>query len=247
MEKIKLNEEQLRNFISYSVKRILKEGYGHLPTFELELDPETDDELMESIEKAHKNFNDVDAQLLDSIWPLYIEVEYDYDAPGDPGYNGYINLTDWKLEDNQNIPEEIAPFVTEVIKDYVYYTGNEFIKDKIIDSIDYEHNNYYDGEDDALREENLGITTHFETDPNDKPRNPYEGMTWEEYCEAKKKEREEENKRFAKEKHEKMEPNLGITTHFETKTPPKDEEPIRLDKDELKEMILKAINEVLKK
>ena len=82
-----------------------------------------------------------------------------------------------------------------------------------------------------LKEMNLGITTHFETDPNDRPYNKYKGMKWEDYCKAKEEERKEEKERFAKEKErrEKMKPNLGITTHFDGKKHEKTSEEIERD------------------
>ena len=133
---IKLNEQQLHDFITYSVRRILREGYGNLPTYELELDPENDEALAQSIEKQYNKYNDVSVEALDSIWPLYIEVSYDYDAPGDPGYGGSLTLVDWKLEEGQNVPMEIRDFLNSAINDYVFETGKDYVKDEIISDID---------------------------------------------------------------------------------------------------------------
>lgn len=65
---------------------------------------------------------------------------------------------------------------------------------------------------------NKGVCAHF-NGGGFQPENPYKDMTWDEYCEAKRKEREE---RKSKEKLKDSEPksdkpNLGVTTHFDGK------------------------------
>lgn len=69
-----------------------------------------------------------------------------------------------------------------------------------------------------MGEENRGIMAHFETDPNHKEPNPYEGMTWDEYCAKKAEERAKDKEREMKDAEVKDEkPNLGIMAHFDGK------------------------------
>ena len=87
--------------------------------------------------------------------------------------------------------------------------------------------------------------------------NPYENMTWDEYCEAKRREREEEPTVEPEDKK----PNLGITTHFDGKVPersPEEKEKdehmfdddywvnkMSLSRDELSEIVNKAVKRIM--
>ena len=66
-----------------------------------------------------------------------------------------------------------------------------------------------------LKESNLGITTHFDGKGDYERENPYEGLSWEEYVEKKKQEKDSE-KSFNQDEGDKKK-NLGVTTHFFTK------------------------------
>ena len=214
---IRLNEQQLQDFISYSVRRILREGQYNLPYYEVKLDPENNEELAQTIENQYNKQNDVNVEMLDSIWPLYIEVSYDYEAPGDPGFGGNVTLVDWEIESGHNIPEELKDFLNKVINDYVFNTAKEYIRDDIMNDI--RNNSEPDNEpDDALREENRGIMVHYEAGSSGPSRNPYKGMTWDEYCAAKQKEREEEKARFAREaeREKNRTPSKAAMIHFNT-------------------------------
>lgn len=108
-----------------------------------------------------------------------------------------------------------------------------------------------------LKEANLGITSHFDGESSFKPENPYEGMTWDEYCEAKRKEREEDNKP----KEEPSRTNRGIMAHFDGKkheeTPEEKERnehmfdddywvnKMNLSKDELSEIVKKTVKRIM--
>ena len=69
-----------------------------------------------------------------------------------------------------------------------------------------------------LKEGNLGTTVHFGKKESEKAAdrhtNPYKGMTWDEYCEAKRKERGEDKERKKKESYKDKKKNLGTTIHF---------------------------------
>lgn len=66
-----------------------------------------------------------------------------------------------------------------------------------------------------LGEENRGIMAHFDGSSSFQPKNPYENMTWDEYCAAKADERQKDKEREMKDAEVKDEkPNRGIMTHF---------------------------------
>lgn len=102
--------------------------------------------------------------------------------------------------------------------------------------------------------ENRGIMTHFDGNSSFQPENPYEDMTWNEYCEAKRGEREEEDSKPEKEPNR---TNRGIMTHFDGKgreETPEDKErdehmfddnywanKMNLSKDELSEIVKRTV------
>ena len=69
-----------------------------------------------------------------------------------------------------------------------------------------------------LKEGNLGTTVHFGKKESEKAAdrhtNPYKGMTWDEYCETKRKEHGEDKERKKKESYKDKKKNLGTTIHF---------------------------------
>ena len=258
-KQITLNEENLRNFISYSVARLLKEAYGKpiydahgefdgyedskygFDNMKIDFDPFEDDGMMSAFESVLESgkypglskemFDDYEDGQFGRIWPVKVEVNYDvkqgakgdgYLTPDDPDE---INVTGWNIIDDQNKFGEAAGLVKDVIDTYFrdgYFDADEVIGDSIA----------------GLNEENRGVMAHFSGD-GFQPENPYKDMTWDEYCEAKRKEREDEKKRKELEGLNKFEepgkPNLGVTTHFDGK------DSFKLSSDELKEMIAKEI------
>ena len=61
-----------------------------------------------------------------------------------------------------------------------------------------------------------GTSTHFDGSSSFQPKNPYENMTWDEYCQAKRKEREG-NKDFRDTNYPKEKDNRGTKVHFGSK------------------------------
>ena len=61
-----------------------------------------------------------------------------------------------------------------------------------------------------------GTSTHFDGSSSFQPKNPYENMTWDEYCQAKRKEREG-NKDFRGTNYSKERENRGTKVHFGSK------------------------------
>lgn len=71
-----------------------------------------------------------------------------------------------------------------------------------------------------------GTSTHFDGSSSFQPKNPYENMTWDEFCQAKRKEREG-NKELRDTNYPKERDNRGTKVHFGSKRyeeTPKDED-----------------------
>jgi hypothetical protein len=107
-----------------------------------------------------------------------------------------------------------------------------------------------------LKEANLGVTTHFNGESSFKPENPYKDMSWDEYCEAKRKEHEEEQMKAGEPEGDGS--NLGVTSHFngeKFESNPEDDEhmfddqywvdKMKLSQDDLQEMVKKAVKGVI--
>ena len=240
MEKkqIKLNEADLRKFVSYSVSKLLKEAYGG--TFddhgnmgymdseygdgskEIAFNPWEDDGQMAAFQQAVEE-KGLDMEMFDDggdfgdIWPVAVKVNYSksqgmrgsYDVPDDPDE---IEVTGWDAG-----IYDLPPVVSEVMETALNIYFND---------------GYFDPEEGiaGLNEDNKGVKAHF-NGGGFKPKNPYEDMTWDEYCVAKKAEREKE----VKEPEEDPE-NKGTKAHF-----PGDK--VHTSVDEIRSMIRKAIME----
>lgn len=135
------------------------------------------------------------------------------------------------------------------LREFVSYSVSRLLKEGL--------NPIYDnhGDEEDLEEaENRGIMTHFDGRSSFKPENPYEDMTWDEYCETKRGEREKEDN---KPEEEPNRTNRGIMTHFDGKKheeTPEDKErdehmfdddywanKMNLSKDELSEIVRKTV------
>ena len=196
-KQIKLNEAQLREFISYSVARILKEEYGY-GTFTIEPDL---DEYLDELEEGNDEADAFVRKLMEyDVWPVRVRIIYsvtkgmkgdNYLVPDDP--DEYM-VEDWEIINKENIKDD-------AVKDLLHQMVEKYMED-----FDLEAELDWKG---MLQEENRGIMTHFGSDDGYEPKNPYEGMTWEEYCKAKEKERGcQKKKKYGDEG------NKGITTHF---------------------------------
>lgn len=265
---IKLNESQLREFISYSVARILREGYGRsydvMGNQEYEysnygydslvIEPDLD-EFIDELENGNDE-GDAFVRELDryGMWPVRVNVEYNveegmkgdgYLQPNDPDeytVEGWEIIGEDKIQNQKikallhrmvelymedfNIEEELASqgrlneeFQAE--NPYKDMSWSEYLEAKKGERKEEEER----AELKKLRgkeKENMGIMAHFETGKEFQAENPYKDLTWNEYVEAKKKERKKAEERAELDRYlnglnkgkEKGE-NLGPTIHFE--------------------------------
>ena len=269
--KVTLTEEGLRNFISYSVSKLLKEAYGRpfsdgrggieyedskygSDSMEIEFNPWEDDSQMEAfqsvIEEAGLQMDMFDdGGQFGDIWPISVNVHYtvsqgmkgDYDTPDDPDE---IEVTGWDADTN-DFPPQVGQLVDKALKTYF-------------------NDGYFDPEEQigarGLYEENLGTTVHFNGESSFKPENPYKDMSWDEYCEAKRMEREKDQMKSEKPEEDEK-PNIAVTTHFDgekhEKTPEEMEDEkhmldddywvnkMNLSKDELSEIVKKTVKKIM--
>jgi hypothetical protein len=294
---IKLSEENLRNFISYSVSRLLKEGNGFNgfngrdiigPHGEYDGSEgsnygssNAEISLYEWMDENENVFNnlvnyvnkenggkfsqllnggespaDLFASIVDDDFTLCVDFTNKQGMKGD-GYLQPDDPDEFTLDKkvlkqpqaNQTLQKISDPlqraFVQAVVAEWPEWVDEDYVYDNIVSPALYE-------------ERNLGITTHFDGSSSFEPENPYENMTWDEYCEAKRREREEE---ASKPKEEPSRTNRGIMAHFDGKkheeTPEEKERnehmfdddywvnKMNLSKDELSEIVKKTVKRIM--
>ena len=227
-----MNEEKFRNFISYSVAKLLKEAYGK-PIYDAHGEYDGDEESDYGTDSFVFE-PDIDRYLSDEVdFPEYPKVKVYFTRTEGMKGDGYLTpddpdsyeLDSWEIVNGEGMSPEVLDAVNQ-------YMENDFD----IEEAASEHANLY--------EENRGVTAHFNGE-GFKPKNPYENMTWDEYCAAKARERKEDGDR--KRLHDMNAPkdgkkNLGVTTHFNG-----DGGKVHVTKDELSEMIRKAIKDIRKR
>lgn len=223
-KQIKMNEGQLREFVSYSVAKLLKElrgrdlydrhgeydGYedSNYGDGEFVFEPDIDKYISE----------DLDFPAYPKVKVFYTKTQgmrsHDYDIPDDP--DSY-ELQDWKIINPQGMPQEVIDAVK-------YYMENDFdleeaANDDGIAGINEGWDTSFSERCHKWREEhpidhgkNKGVCAHFPGGTEFQPENPYKDMTWDEYCAAKKKEHEDSKKNSEPKKSD--EKNRGITAHF---------------------------------
>ena len=159
-----------------------------------------------------------------------------YSQPDDPDE---YTLDGWDIVNKENLPQEVI----EAVK---MYMKNDFdLEEEVV-----AHEGYLE------EAENRGIMTHFDGKDTFKPKNPYENMTWDEYCEAKKGDCEEKRPRYDTDYPEGKK-NRGIKVHFDGRKheeTPEDKErakhmfdddywvdKMNLTKEDLAEMVNKSV------
>lgn len=279
-KRISLNENDMRRFISYSVARLLKEAYGRpifdrhgeydgseysrygSDSTEVEFDPFENDDMMAVFEKVLESgkyqgltkemFDDYESGEYGRIWPLRVRVEYrvnkgmrgnGYDTPNDPDE---IKVTGWELVSAPNIKDQtIRDFLTEVINTY-FKEGHYDAENELSDIA-------------GLNEGYDGRVVHFGSKESeeaaDRVKNPYKKedgsfYTWDEYCEMKRKEREDRKEKdklhtlnYPDEKKDR-EKNKGIMTHIPGEK--EDDEKIRITEQDIAKIVKKTVNEISK-
>ena len=303
--RIKLTEEGLRNFVSYSVARLLREAYdfsgkeitlsnGETDGFEhseygssnveinftdwmdeaypdakrliLKVNEENGGKFSEILSQENSpedSFYECIANLPEDAFVVCLDFTYEQGMKGD-GYlqpddedSLIINKRELKQPNANDAVQSIQdPTVKElviaVIKEWVDWIDEEYIKEHVMDKSLYE-------------ERNLGVTFHSNGEDTYKPENPYGDMTWDEYVEAKAREHEKD-KKFSETPSDGK--NLGVTFHSNgedhEKTPEEMEDEkhmfddnywaekekgmnkIDITKDDLAEMIRKSVTKILK-
>ena len=261
-KRVRMNESGLRNFISYSVSKLLKEamgkdlyygdeydGYEESPygndSSVIDFDPEDDEDMdmaFESVLAESEFAGNINPEMLNGVWPVMVKIYYSRrkEEGGDTGeWIENTNVDDWKA-DLSHVPEEFKPFVEKVIANY--FEGGFFNSESL--------------------NENMGTLTHFgkkeSEEAAEKYPNPYKDLTWDEYCDAKRQERLQDKTSEDMEDDD----NLGIKAHFATREKPEidpekeshmfddeywqDKSGIQLTGDELREMVKRTVTNVLK-
>lgn len=280
---VRLNETQLREFISYSVGKILKEAMGRpiydrhgeydgyeysnygSDSMQIDFDPFDNDDMMSAFQSVFESgkYEGLSPEMFDAfedgqygeIWPIKVEVDYDvtegmkgdgYLQPDDPDE---VKVTGWNVLSDLG---QLGP-AANVVKDAIdtYFRDGYFDTDSIDTGGLYEEKDWDMSFSDRVHKwhedhpidhgKNKGVTAHFPGGTEFQPENPYKDMTWDEYCEAKRREREERNE---KDKLHKMnypdeEPrNLGKTFHSNN-------DKLSITSDDLNEMISKAVRNLM--
>ncbi len=239
---ISLNENQLREFISYSVSKILREGYGRpiydrhgeldgyegdeMPndygTIELEL---SDESLMRALQEvAGITFDDtfkqkfmgkfnkmpdegdfVDYMMRTIDFDGIVNIELDFDSDYDMGDrdtppSGSINLKSWKINPDCQYFNKASEIGKKIMKLATEYEMEHMDEDNLYTMLN--------------EEKNMAIMFHSDGTSHEEPKSKYEGMTYEEYCEAKAREQEEDRRRIEDdERPSDKRPNRGIMYH----------------------------------
>lgn len=297
--RIKLTEEGLRDFVSYSVARLLKEAYdfpgkeitlsnGESDGFEhseygssnvevkftdwmdeayqearrliLKVNEENGGKFSEILSQENSpedSFYECIAGLPEDAFVVSLNFTYEQGMKGD-GYlqpddedSLTINKRELKQPNANNAVRSIQDptvkaLVVAVIKEWVDWVDEEYIKEHVMDNSLYE-------------ERNLGVTFRSNGEDTYKPENPYGNMTWDEYVKAKANEHENEKKSSEAPSDGK---NLGVTFHSNgeghEKTPEEMEDEkhmfddnywvgkMNLSKEDLAEMIKASVAKILK-
>ena len=261
-KQVRLSEEAFRNFVSYSVSRLLKEAMGK-PIYDrhgeydgrmssrygddsvdIEFNPFDDNMMMNALEGVIEDgkYPGISLEMFDEggqyydIWPLEIRVEY----TSEEGMRGD------RYQPNDPDKYEVTGWnmisVPEEVQDQ---NVRNFLTD-VIDS--YLNEGYFNledclGEKGMLGEENRGIMSHFKSGEGFKPEHVEdEDLTWNEYKMKKADEK-----------------NLGTKAHFskrDIKTPRDSErdehmfddeywaKKMDLSKDELDEIVKRAVKRI---
>lgn len=253
INEVRLNEEGLRNLISYSVAKLLKEAYGkpfygqngEFDNFEdskygtdsTVITPDLD-QMLDDLGDNGEGDALVDELDKYGMWPIKVKVHYTtsrgargdgYLQPDDPDTT---NVDDWEIVGEENITDEqMRDMVHSMVERYM----EGFDADNELSNLNEEE---FGGDSFARRvsqwssehpidhKKNPGITFGGK-DREPRPENPYEDMTWDEYVEAKRLEADKAGDDIPGGDEKK--PNLGITAHFDGKKREKTPEDLERD------------------
>lgn len=253
---IRLSESQLREFVSYSVARLLREsGYLRAPdgdgSFELDFGPYELNGVEDIVNRvlAEKGLGEEWLEENDPF-PVKVRISYgitpgpdDDQVLGLPGNTDDTRLTGWEII--SPVDPSIRGFVEEVLGEYLksgdFDLDGELVERGILrESADDADRAYEEDLDDEGLDPVLTGSHEKVGSLPDVP-NRYEGMTWDEYVEAKKREREEDERKAEKG----LDPVLtggkgGSVGGFGSK------DKTRLTGEDLDEMVRKVVEKVIK-
>ena len=196
---IRLNETQLREFVSYSVARILREMKYGSDVIELEFDPENDENMRDAYESVleEPEFQHINPEELDGVWPVNVKAWYTTER-GEGGDRGEMvdsaEIDDFNWDDS-TVPEELHEFVDAVIRNF--FEGGYFSEDDILD-YNSVNNGLFEGDGHKMPQ----LLTHFGKKEMDSAaerlhRNPDKDLTWDEYKEKRRKEAEDDRAKLS--------------------------------------------------
>lgn len=243
--KVTLTEEGLRDFVSYSVARLLKEAYRPIYRNLGDGDYDYDGDEYVGGPNSHGNTeiefsNGAVLYALEEVAGVELNDQYKQEFLSkygkEPSEDDFINDMAKRIGFGLAVDVYIDFDVTEDPGDYwtqgytyvdinsweiddkspEYAQASDMGKKIMNKATEYEIEGNADELYDRLNEEvNKGAFTHFDGKSPYEPENPYKGMTWDEYCETKRMEHEKDQMKSKKPKEEN--PNHGTAIHFSGK------------------------------
>ncbi len=210
---IRLSESQLREFVSYSVARLLREsGYLRAPegdgSFELDFGPYEQDGVEDIVNRvlAEKGLGEEWLEENDPF-PVKVRISYgitpgpdDDQVLGLPGNTDDTRLTGWEI--TSPVDPSIRGFVEEVLGEYLksgdFDLDGELVGCGILREAADDADRAYEEDLDDEGLDPVLTGSHEKAGSLPDVPNRYEGMTWDEYVEAKKREREEDERKAEK-------------------------------------------------
>lgn len=196
-KQVRLNENQLREFVSYSVARLLREMKFGSEVIEFDFDPMNDEDQQSAYESVLENseFSNIDPEKLDSIWPVKVKIYYSTgNQEGGDRYERIptANVDEWEwIPEGSNVPEELYDFVNEVLNRF--FTDGYFDEDDLLDLLSVEG---------KLNEGCKQQICHFGTKEREDGakrlhKNPDKDLPWDKYKEKREKENDDRWKKLS--------------------------------------------------
>lgn len=190
-KQVRLNESQLREFVSYSVARLLREMKFGSEEIEFDFDPMNDEDQQSAYESVLENaeFSNIDPEELNSIWPVKVKIYYS--TGSQEGGDRYERIPTANVDEWEWIPEELYDFVNEVLN--TFFTDGYFDEDDLLDLLSVEG---------KLNEGCKQQLCHFGTKEREEGakrlhKNPDKDLPWDKYKEKRKKENDDRWKKLS--------------------------------------------------
>lgn len=268
---IRLSESQLREFVSYSVARLLRESrYLRAPegdgSFELDFGPYEQDGMEEAVNQAMAK-SGLSEEWLEENDPFPVKVRISYGiTPGSdddqvlglPGNTDDTELTGWEIM--SPVDPSINGFVREAVG--IYLKSADFDLDGELVGRGILRESAENPGSQGMYAGNRGLSEEEEDDEALNPvltgshekvgslpdiPNKYEGMTWDEYVEAKKREREEDERKAKKGLDPVLKGGKGGSFGGNRKSDDKRKDETRLTSEDLAEMVRKTTRALMER